>query len=239
MAGLATRRGGSRPVPPPDESGHDAGLQIAEVVVEAALRHCVQLWARLHVLDVLVASASPVGAEATLTGRMSAWNGTIAGMTITIPSGQPNSRFMRFVRAPVRDSEELPPLFPLRPATRPLRLGIDTTTVPVPPDGYLSRFFGRDEIEVQLLVPAGEEVRAAWTEALHQPLVRQIGFTSIENAGRELAGLCPIPTGMAVGVAGGLRFGRDEDPGRNVSIGCMNRITRLVGLLAARPNRSP
>lgn len=107
-------------------------------------------------------------------------------MTITIPSGQPNSRFMRFVRAPVRDTEKLPPLFPLRPATRPLRLGIDTTTVPVPPDGYLSRFFGRDEIDVQLLVPAGQEVRAAWTEALHKPLVRQIGFSSIENSGREL-----------------------------------------------------
>jgi hypothetical protein len=58
--------------------------------------------------------------------------------------------------------------------------------VPVPPDGYLSRFFGRDEIDMQLLVPAGEEIPTAWMEVLHQPLVRQIGFTSIENAGREL-----------------------------------------------------
>jgi hypothetical protein len=107
-------------------------------------------------------------------------------MTITIPSGQPNNRFMRYVRPPVKDSEQLPPLFPLRPATRPLRLGIETTTVPVPPDGYLSRFFGRDEIDVQLLVPAGEEVPSAWAELLHEPLVRQVGFTTIENAGREL-----------------------------------------------------
>ena len=53
-------------------------------------------------------------------------------------------------------------------------------------DGYLSRFFGRDEIDVQLLVPTGEEVPAAWTEVLHDPLVRQIGFTSVGDAGREL-----------------------------------------------------
>jgi hypothetical protein len=107
-------------------------------------------------------------------------------MPILIPTGQPNNRFMRYVRAPVKDTEKLPPLFPLRPATRPLRLGIDTTTMPVPPDGYLSRFFGRDEIDVQLLLPEGKEIPPAWTEVLHEPLVRQVGFTSIENAGREL-----------------------------------------------------
>ena len=68
---------------------------------------------------------------------------------------------------------------------------------------------------------------------------RQSIAYAAKNDSLILAGLRPIPTGMPVGVAGGLRFGRDEDPGRNVSIGCMNRITRLVGLLAARPNRSP
>jgi hypothetical protein len=107
-------------------------------------------------------------------------------MTITIPNGQPNHRFTRYVRPPVKESEKHPPLFPLRPATRQLRLGIDTTTVPAPPNGYLPSFFGRDEIEVQLLVPAEEEVPAAWTEVLDQPLVRQIGFTSIDEVGREL-----------------------------------------------------
>ena len=96
-------------------------------------------------------------------------------MTITIPSGQPNNRFMRYVRAPVRDTEELTPLFPLQPASRPLRLGIDTTTVPVPPGGYLSKFFGRDEIDMQLLVPAGEAIPNAWTTVLHEPLVRHGG----------------------------------------------------------------
>jgi hypothetical protein len=98
-------------------------------------------------------------------------------MTITIPSGQPNNRFMRYVRPPVKENEEFPPLFPLRPRTRPLRLGIDITTMPTPPKGYLAGYLGRDEIEVQLMVPAGAEVPSAWTDVLHEPVVRQIGFT--------------------------------------------------------------
>ena len=110
----------------------------------------------------------------------------IAPMTITIPDGQPNHRFMRYVRSPVKETERHPPLFSLRPTTRPLRLGIDTTTVPTPPEGNLNRFFGRDEIDIQLLVPVGEEIPTAWMAALHEPLVRQVGFTSIEKAGREL-----------------------------------------------------
>jgi hypothetical protein len=40
----------------------------------------------------------------------------------------------KYVRPPLKDSD--PPLFPLRPATRPLRLGIDITTMPTLPDGY-------------------------------------------------------------------------------------------------------
>ncbi len=56
---------------------------------------------------------------------------------------------------------------------------------------------------------------------------------------RNTSRASPHPNGHAGGVAWGLRPGRDEDPGRIVSIGCMNRRTRLVGLLAARPNRSP
>lgn len=74
-------------------------------------------------------------------------------MTINIPSGQPKQRFMRYVRPPIKDDEKHPPLFPLRPATRPLRLGIDVTTVPTPPDKLLARFFGREEIDVQLNGP--------------------------------------------------------------------------------------
>jgi hypothetical protein len=107
-------------------------------------------------------------------------------MTITIPTGQPNNRFMRFVRAPVKDSDKLPPLFPLQPATRPLRLGVDITTLPVPPDGYLPTFFGRDEIDVELLVPVGEEVPGPWRAVLDDPLVHEIGFTTVEEAGKEL-----------------------------------------------------
>jgi hypothetical protein len=107
-------------------------------------------------------------------------------MTITIPSGQPNYRFLRYVRPPAKETEKHPPLFPLRPETRPLRLGIDTTTMPTPPEGYLAGFFEREEIDVQLLVPGGEEVPTACPHLLHAQVVRQIGFTSIENAGRVL-----------------------------------------------------
>src|SRR4051794_16309001 len=117
---------------------------------------------------------------------LSASNETIVYMTITIRTGQPKNRFMRFVRAPIKDSDKLPPLFPLQPATPPLRLGIDTTTLPVPPDGYLATFFGRDEIDVELLVPTGEAVPAAWAAVLHDPLVHEVGFTTVDKSGKEL-----------------------------------------------------
>lgn len=93
---------------------------------------------------------------------------------------------MRYVRPPIKDDEKHTPLFPLRPATRPLRLGVDVTTVPTPPDGLLARFFGREEIDVQLMVPAGELIPSAWTAALGDPVVRQLGFSSVETAGRLL-----------------------------------------------------
>lgn len=107
-------------------------------------------------------------------------------VTITLPGGQPNQRFMRYVRPPIKDDENHLPLFPLRPQTRGLRLGIDVTTVPAPPDGLLAGYLTRDEIDVQLLMPTGQDVPTAWTAALGNPLVRQIGFTSVETAGRFL-----------------------------------------------------
>lgn len=110
----------------------------------------------------------------------------LAAVTITLPSGQPNQRFMRYVRPPFKDKKDHRPLFPLQPETRQLRLGIDVSILPEPPDGLLASLFKRDEIDVQLLVPADGEVPAAWTVALGDPLVRQIGFTSVETAGRFL-----------------------------------------------------
>ncbi|WP_373234659.1 hypothetical protein [Mycobacterium marinum] len=107
-------------------------------------------------------------------------------MAITIPTGQPNQRFMRYVRPPVKDDERHTPLYSLRPATRPLRIGVDVATILAPPDGPFSTFFGRDEIDVQLMVPSGNEVPEAWAKVLTEPLVRQIGFTSVEEAARQL-----------------------------------------------------
>lgn len=107
-------------------------------------------------------------------------------MTVTLPEGQPNHRFMRYVRPPTKDDEDHRPLYPLRPATRPLRLGIDVATIPAPPDGAFSTFLGREELDIQLLVPRGAEVPAGWARVLQDPLVRQIGFTTVEEASARL-----------------------------------------------------
>ena len=42
-------------------------------------------------------------------------------MTITIPSGQPSHRFMRYVRPPVKEAETLPQLFPSTRIAGPLQ----------------------------------------------------------------------------------------------------------------------
>jgi hypothetical protein len=105
-------------------------------------------------------------------------------MAITIPSGRPNWRFMRYVRPPTRDSK-LEPLYPLSPATRPLRLGIDVEAVPEPPEkGYLTGFLARDEIEVHPLIPKAQEAPTAWTELLHEPYRHTVNFTTVAEAGR-------------------------------------------------------
>ncbi len=58
--------------------------------------------------------------------------------------------------------------------------------MPTPPDGYLSRFLTRDEIEVHLLAPAGEPIPSAWTDMLHEPVVCEISFSSVAEASRFL-----------------------------------------------------
>jgi hypothetical protein len=104
-------------------------------------------------------------------------------MDITIPEGRPNKRFMRYVRPPVDDKST--PLFPLRPGTRPLRLGIDVETVPEPPDGYLTGFLTRDEIQIHLLMPQGQEQPPeAWSRLLHKPILHTMNFTTVAEAGR-------------------------------------------------------
>lgn len=103
--------------------------------------------------------------------------------TPSVPSGRPNKRFIRYVRPPVKDSTT--PLFPLRPETRPLRLGIDVETIPEPPDGHLTRFLTRDEIEVHLLMPQGQtEPPAAWATLLDKPILHTVNFTTVAEAGR-------------------------------------------------------
>lgn len=110
-------------------------------------------------------------------------------MAITIPSGRPNWRFMRYVRPPTRDSK-LEPLYPLRPATRPVRLGIDVGTIAEPPEeGYITGFLTRDEIEVHLLIPAATEAPSGWTELLDEPPCHTVNFTNVADAGGASRGV--------------------------------------------------
>ncbi|WP_245843380.1 hypothetical protein [Mycolicibacterium vulneris] len=101
-------------------------------------------------------------------------------------SGQPAWRFMRYIRPP-DERTKLEPIYPLRPATRTIRLGIDVETVPEPPDGLLTGFLKREElIEVHLMVPKEQGAPAIWTDAIPNAVIREIGFTSIGEVGRWL-----------------------------------------------------
>jgi hypothetical protein len=107
-------------------------------------------------------------------------------MDITIPSGQPAWRFMRYIRPP-DGRTKLEPIYPLRPATRTIKLGIDVETVPEPPDGLVTGFLTREELlEVHLMVPNEEEAPATWTDLVPNAVIRDIGFKSISEAGRWL-----------------------------------------------------
>lgn len=109
-------------------------------------------------------------------------------MTITLPAGQPNHRFMRYVRPPTKDDANHSPLYPLRPATRSLQLGIDVETVPEP-DGLLAGYLGRDEIDVQLFVQDGVDVPAAWTAALPNATVVRHAFAGVPAAWPMMAAI--------------------------------------------------
>jgi hypothetical protein len=107
-------------------------------------------------------------------------------MDITIPSGQPTWRFMRYIRPP-DEGTKFEPVYPLRPATRTIRLGIDVETVAEPPEGLLTGFLTREElIEVHLMVPKEQAAPAIWTDLIPNAVIREIGFTSIGEVGRWL-----------------------------------------------------
>jgi hypothetical protein len=105
-------------------------------------------------------------------------------MAIKIPEGQPTWRFMRYVRSPTKNDDRHRPLFPLQPATRPLRLGIDVATLPEPPAGLFTTFIRRDEIELHLLLPVGSELPVGWSTLAMNPVAHEIGYTNIDAAQR-------------------------------------------------------
>ncbi|MBN7561430.1 hypothetical protein [Mycobacteroides abscessus] len=107
-------------------------------------------------------------------------------MTITVPEERPNHRFMRYVRPPTSKGAEDTPLFPLQPATRPIRLAIDVQTIPMPPEGYLTGLLTRDEVATYLAVLNDDEVSADWAALLPDAVVARISYSSFEDCGRWL-----------------------------------------------------
>jgi hypothetical protein len=64
-------------------------------------------------------------------------------------------------------------------------LGIDVQTLPEPPDGYLTGFLTRDEIEVHLLMPHGQEhPPETWARLLGNAILHTVNFTTVSEAGR-------------------------------------------------------
>ncbi|MFM9378808.1 hypothetical protein [Gordonia sp. VNK21] len=107
-------------------------------------------------------------------------------MSIVIPEGQPNYRFMRYVRPPEPAPREVEtPLFPIVPAVRKIRIGVDVETLPDLPEGYLLPLLQRDEVGAELIITRGQEVPHPWVKALgDNTMIHSLGFTSVDAAGR-------------------------------------------------------
>lgn len=105
---------------------------------------------------------------------------------IEIPTGSPLQRFMRYVRPPINTvGQDNAPLFPLRPTSRPLRVGIDTRTFCDPFPGDLLDVLRRDDVEPYLLVQKGDQQPNAWMDALNTHVLHTLNYTSFEAAARS------------------------------------------------------
>ena len=83
----------------------------------------------------------------------------------TSPSRRTAGLAVHALHPAAHEGTKLEPIYPLRPATRTIKLAIDVETVPEPPDGQLTGFLTREElIEVHLMVPNEEQAPATWTD---------------------------------------------------------------------------
>lgn len=104
---------------------------------------------------------------------------------LDIPAGAPRSKFIRYVRTTGKDQD---PLFPITPATRPIRVGLDLRTLGADPDSFVDalHILRRPEVTPLLLVHRGDDadVASRWMAALETDELHTIGYTDQESAGR-------------------------------------------------------
>lgn len=106
-------------------------------------------------------------------------------MRVDIPEGAPRQRFMRYVRPP----GEAPGKggtspFPLRPATRPLRVGLDIRTLAPPTEGDLLDILRREDVDPFLLVQHEDPDPDEWMRALETTTFHRVGYSSINESTR-------------------------------------------------------
>jgi hypothetical protein len=104
---------------------------------------------------------------------------------LVIPSDGPHSKFVRYVRAVAR---EHPQLFPIRPETRPLVVGLDLRTLGPRPADYedLVHVLRRDVVTPMLMVFTDDEaaLTEAWMQACEVDERFVIDFTDQMNTSR-------------------------------------------------------
>ncbi|MGW4069234.1 hypothetical protein [Nocardia grenadensis] len=99
---------------------------------------------------------------------------------LVLPHDAPEHRFMRYVRAPHGEHR---PLYPLVPATRPLRVGLDLSTLGAePPDiaDFVSVLRRRPEIEPAFLVfgEQHDDLTEPWRQRLDCAIVHVVDYHS-------------------------------------------------------------
>ena len=108
-----------------------------------------------------------------------------ASPRLTIPSGAPAAKFVRYAHAVSKDH---PLLFPITPATRPLTVGVDLGTLRGNPTVYpdLVHTLRRSEVSPKLLVRRDDDPTRAepWTQACKIDQLHTIGFTDAASAQR-------------------------------------------------------
>ncbi len=105
---------------------------------------------------------------------------------LIVPRGLPNHRFVRYVRPPVSSpGRESVPLYPLQPATRQIRVLVDTGTLEQSSVEALVALLTRSEIESCLVVQNDDDSPSDWMNALGIDRWYRFHFTTVDEAPRR------------------------------------------------------